>query len=77
MEDIKKVLYNATIPSGINGCHHEPEELMRRVPGLSRKEAEKIVTMGFTPDEEVDFAYLAHNCGIDVFYEPNYVYIGR
>ena len=44
---------------------------MRRAPGLTRKEALRIQTFGFTPDEEVDFAYLVVNNGIDVFFERN------
>jgi hypothetical protein len=30
-----------------------------------------------TPEEEVDFAYLAVNNGIDVFYEGNQAYFAR
>lgn len=33
--------------------------------------------MGFTPDEEIDYAYLVVNLGIDVFYEANQAYICR
>lgn len=33
--------------------------------------------MGLTPDEEVDFAYLTVNLGIDVFYESNQGYVCR
>jgi hypothetical protein len=29
----------------------DPEEIMRRVPGITRKEAEFITTLGFSPDE--------------------------
>jgi len=47
------------------------DEIMRRVPGISRKEAEHITTLGLTPDEEVDFAYIAYNIGLDVFYPTN------
>ena len=50
---------------------------MRRVPGLTRKEAEHITTLGLNPDEEVDYAYIAYNIGLDVFYKPNSVYVGR
>ena len=50
---------------------------MRRVPGLSRKDAEYITTLGLNPDEEVDFAYLAHNTGLDIYYPLNNCYIGR
>lgn len=50
---------------------------MRRVPGLSRKDAEHITTLGLNPDEEVDFAYLAHNNGLDIYYTPNNCYLGR
>lgn len=51
--------------------HSDIEEMMRRVPGLTRKEALKIQTFGFKPEEEIDFAYLAVNNGIDVFYVRN------
>ena len=47
------------------------EEMMRRVPGLTRKEALRIQQLGLTPDEEVDYAYIVVNNGIDVFYEGN------
>ena len=50
---------------------------MRRAPGLTRKEALRIQTFGFTPDEEVDFAYLVVNNGIDVFFERNQAYVAR
>ena len=33
--------------------------------------------MGLTPLEQVDYAYLAYNLGLDVFYMPNQVYIAR
>lgn len=44
---------------------------MRRVPGLTRREALRVQQLGLTPDEEVDFAYLAVNNGLDVFYQAN------
>lgn len=44
---------------------------------ITRKEVEHIVKLGFTPLEQVDFAYLAYNLGLDVFYTPNQVYIAR
>lgn len=47
------------------------EELMRRAPGLTRREGLHIQQLGLTPDEEIDFAYLVVNLGIDVFYEAN------
>jgi len=50
---------------------------MRRAPGLTRKEALRIQQLGFTPEEEVDFAYLVVNNGIDVFYEGNQAYFAR
>jgi hypothetical protein len=53
------------------------EELMRRAPGLTRKEALKIQTFGLSPYEELDFAYLVVNNGIDVFYETNNAYLFR
>eukprot|EP00331_Platyophrya_macrostoma_P034099 CAMPEP_0176446028 /NCGR_PEP_ID=MMETSP0127-20121128/24073_1 /TAXON_ID=938130 /ORGANISM="Platyophrya macrostoma, Strain WH" /LENGTH=76 /DNA_ID=CAMNT_0017831967 /DNA_START=206 /DNA_END=433 /DNA_ORIENTATION=- len=55
MEDIRKVMWNTSV--GRDGCYayHEPEEIMRRVPGITRKEAEQIIKLGLTPDEQVDF----------------------
>lgn len=50
---------------------------MRRVPGLSRKDAEHITKLGLNPDEEVDFAYLSHNIGLDIYYPLNNCYMGR
>lgn len=57
--------------------HTDVEELMRRVPGLTRREALKIQQFGFTPEEEVDYAYLTVNLGMDVFYEGNQAYVAR
>lgn len=53
------------------------EELMRRVPGLTRREALRVQQLGLTPDEEVDFAYIAVNIGLDLFYEANQAYVAR
>ena len=44
---------------------------MRRVPGLTRREALRIQQIGLTPNEEIDYAYMVVNLGIDVFYESN------
>lgn len=78
MEDIRAIAPNVSIyTGGQTGLHHLPEELMRRVPGLTRREAEHIISFGLTPDEEVDFAYLAHSIGLDIFYAPNLVYVAR
>lgn len=77
MEDIKKVFHNSTIGNDEDCCSTHPEEIMRRVPGITRKEAEYITTLGLSPDEEVDYAYIAYNLGLDVFYQPNAVYTNR
>ena len=77
MEDIKKVFFNSSVGRDFNYCSHDPEEIMRRVPGISRAEAEHITRLGLTPDEEIDYAYLAYNNGIDVFYLANQVYTTR
>ena len=77
MEDIKKVYLNQRCPWDHTSQSTDIDELMRRVPGLTRKEALKIQQIGFTPDEEVDFAYLVVNNGIDVFYEGNQAYVLR
>jgi hypothetical protein len=44
---------------------------------LTRKEALKIQTIGLSPHMELDYAYIAVNNGIDVFYEENNAYLGR
>lgn len=77
MEDIRKIYYNTSVGYDQDGCHQDPEEIMRRVPGITRKEAEHITTLGLNPDEEIDFAYIAYNIGLDVFYKPNSIYVGR
>lgn len=53
------------------------DELMRRVPGLTKKEALKIQSLGFTPICELDYAYIVVNNGIDVFFDPTSSYIAR
>lgn len=55
----------------------DTEELMRRVPGLTREEAEYVKTLGFTPDEEVEMAYWYKNIGLDMYYPLNYTYVAR
>ena len=50
---------------------------MRRAPGITHREVLRIQQMGLTPDEEVDFAYIVVNLGIDVFYEANQAYVCR
>ena len=44
---------------------------------ISRKEVEHIVKLGLTPMEQVRYAYLAYHMGLDIFYQPNGVYIAR
>jgi hypothetical protein len=77
MEDVRKVNYELRAP--IEGVTQSTdlEELMRRIPGLTRKEALKIQSLGFSPREELDYAYIVVNNGIDVFYESNHSYIVR
>lgn len=77
MEDIRKVGW--ALRAGYEGVQESTdcEELMRRVPGLTKKEAIKIQSLGFSPSEELDFAYLVVNNGIDVFFEGNHSYIFR
>ena len=77
MEDIKKLYGQRRCGWDQTMQSTDVEELMRRVPGLTRREALKIQTFGFTPDEEIDYAYLVVNNGIDVFYEPNQAYVAR
>lgn len=33
--------------------------------------------LGLTPIEEIDYAYIAYNIGLDVFYPSNNMYIAR
>lgn len=79
MEDIRWLISNKSFGIGYdkNYCHTHPEEIMRRVPGVTRREAEHIIQLGLDPDEEVDFAYIAHNIGLDIFYLTNAMYIAR
>lgn len=50
MEDVKRVYATMSCPWDDNPISTDIEELMRRVPGLTRREAQKIQTFGFTPD---------------------------
>jgi len=56
---------------------NDPEEIMRRVPGVNREEAEYITTLGLTPDEEIDLAFWYKNIGLDIYYPLNYTYVAR
>ena len=42
MEDIRKIFQNTSIGYDFNHCSTDVEEIMRRVPGITRKEAEFI-----------------------------------
>jgi len=53
------------------------EELKRRIPGLSDEEYEEIRSIGLTPHEELDVAYLCKNFGMDIFFVPDEHTIGR
>lgn len=75
MEDVKRVSQNMSAPYDHCAQSTDVEEMMRRAPGLTRKEALRIQQFGLNPDEEVDFAYLVVNNGIDVFYERNQAYV--
>jgi len=77
MEDVRKVGWGLRAPAEPINESTSCEELMRRVPGLTKKEAIKIQSLGFSPLEELDFAYLVVNNGIDVFFEPNAGYLLR
>jgi hypothetical protein len=77
MEDVKMICANMSVPYDHCPQSTDVEELMRRAPGLTRKEALRIQQLGLNPDEEVDFAYLTVNMGLDVFYERNQAYIAR
>lgn len=77
MEDIKKLYGQVRAPWDYTAQSTDVEELMRRVPGLTRREALRIQQLGLTPDEEVHYAYLVVNNGIDVFYQANQAYVCR
>lgn len=77
MEDIRKIFMNTSIGYDFHHCSTDVDEIMRRVPGITRKECEFITRLGLNPDEEVDFAYIVYNLGLDVFYMANQVYIAR
>lgn len=77
MEDVKKLIGHMRCPWDHTAQSTDVEELMRRAPGLTRKEALRIQQFGLTPEEEVDFAYMTVNMGIDVFYEGNQAYCAR
>jgi hypothetical protein len=77
MEDVRKAGWEVRASYEAVPQSTDVEELMRRVPGLTRKEAIKIQSLGFSPFEELDYAYLVVNNGIDVFYESNNSYLIR
>jgi len=71
MEDVRDIFHYTTVGRDLCYAQMDIDELMRRLPGLLRKEAEHIVKLGLTPQEQVDFAYIAYNIGLDVFYMTN------
>lgn len=77
MEDVRRITFNTSCGRDFHYQYTDPEEIMRRVPGITRKEAEHIITLGLDPDEQIDYAYIAYNIGLDVFYVPNSVYMAR
>ena len=42
MEDVRKIYMQTHVGYDMNYCSTDPEEIMRRVPGITRKEAEFI-----------------------------------
>lgn len=42
MEDIRKIFTNTSLGYDFNHCSVDVDEIMRRVPGISRKECEFI-----------------------------------
>lgn len=51
MEDIRKVMTQVRIGEDKCYCQMDVDEVMRRVPGITRKEVEFIVKLGLTPEE--------------------------
>jgi hypothetical protein len=78
MEDILNNIYYEYAKLG-DQCYAstDTEEIMRRVPGTTREEAEYIRGLGLTPDDEVELAYWAKNLGLDIYYPMNNTYIAR
>mmetsp|Transcript_18472 Transcript_18472/g.40611 ORF Transcript_18472/g.40611 Transcript_18472/m.40611 type:complete len:91 (+) Transcript_18472:266-538(+) len=66
LEDIRKVRNNMRVHDYCEAST-SMEELKRRVPGLSDEEYTEIRSIGFTPHEELDLAYLVKNFGLDIF----------
>jgi hypothetical protein len=77
MEDIRTQFHDTTVGYDEDQLATDPSEIMRRVPGITRREAEHITTLGLSPTEQIDYAYIAYNNGLDIFYPPNQVYIAR
>ena len=77
MEDIKKLYGDMKAPWDHCPQSTDIDELMRRVPGLTRREGLRIQQLGLNPIEEIDFAYMVVHNGIDVFYEANQAYVCR
>jgi hypothetical protein len=78
MEDMLKNSYQEYIKiNDICYASTDAEEIMRRVPGVTREEAEYIRTLGLTPDDEVELAYWYKNAGIDIYYPLNFTYVVR
>ena len=72
MEDARKAGYYWR--KGVEGVAESTdiEELMRRIPGLTKSEAMKIQSLGLSPWEELDYAYICVNNGIDIHFNPNF-----
>lgn len=49
MEDIKDIFFHTSVGRDFCYCQMDPEEIMRRVPGITRKEAEFITKLGLNP----------------------------
>lgn len=77
MEDIKKLYGDHRANWDHVAQSTDIDELLRRVPGLTRREGLRIQQLGLNPVEEIDFAYMVVNNGIDVFYESNQAYVCR
>lgn len=77
MEDVRIANSNQRVPFDRLSEYMSAEELMRRVPGLTKKEALKIQSIGLNPYQQLDYAYIAVNNGIDLFFEPNHGYVAR
>ena len=77
MEDIRNAEASQAVSVEEFNEKVSAEEMMRRVPGLTKKEAVKIQSLNLNPLQQLDYAYIVVNNGIDVFFDPGNGYLMR